>query len=170
MSSKEEALRELLTAINHRDLALTTTLLKQGRVDLNEKLSCYNLPIHCAHSIEFLKLLVSHGADPDKADHNGETPVMQWAWRGAPCELEYLIGLGASLDKKDHSGKTALDHARIRPNNKKGEEIILKALRKREQKAPQENEQKRIALLRDTAARKQAGLRKHLPKTTMRPS
>ena len=62
--------------------------------------------------LEAARLLLDGGADPDRADGNGVTPLMVAAGNGHPEVLRLLLARGAALDTVDPgSGWTAFHDA-----------------------------------------------------------
>jgi ankyrin repeat protein len=59
-------------------------------------------------------LLLSRGADVNKANRTGFTPVHHAVEASAHLALQRLIGAGADLSLKNAAGRTALDLARLR--------------------------------------------------------
>ena len=58
--------------------------------------------------VEIVQLLLSAGADKDKADNNGWTPLI-WAAGGGHVEIvRLLLAAGADKDKADKDGWTPL--------------------------------------------------------------
>jgi len=58
-----------------------------------------------------IRALVSAGADPNRADGAGTTPLMAAASTGRTAALAALADTGADLDVRDRLGRTALDLA-----------------------------------------------------------
>ena len=76
-------------------------------------------PLHTAaglNKIEAVAALISHGADVNARDKNGETPLMLASYHGYAKVVEALLDAGADKELKatsgDDKGKTALDFAR----------------------------------------------------------
>jgi hypothetical protein len=61
-----------------------------------------------------IALLLSRGADVNKANRTGFTPVHHAVEASAHLALQRLIGAGADLSLKNAAGRTALDLARLR--------------------------------------------------------
>jgi ankyrin repeat protein len=64
--------------------------------------------------IEILKTFKRYGANLNTKGDRGNTPLMDAAWWGLPCVIEFLIEEGANPDEKDNEGKAAVDYAKIR--------------------------------------------------------
>ena len=58
-----------------------------------------------------VELLLDRGADKDKADRDGWTPLMAAASSGEVQVVEVLLRRNAALDLQDKKGRTALDLA-----------------------------------------------------------
>jgi ankyrin repeat protein len=68
--------------------------------------------------------LIDRGADVNKKDNFGYTPLIQAAWRGHTDIATLLIEGGADVNTKDNFGYTALIQATV-----KGHTDIIKLLR-----------------------------------------
>lgn len=64
-------------------------------------------------NLEALRLLVSRGGDPDKADHWGNTALHLSAARGHTSCVSFLISFGANLHSLDVDLHTPQDLAAI---------------------------------------------------------
>ena len=76
-------------------------------------------PLHiaaCSNKIEAVAALISHGADVNAREVDGETPLMLASYRGHAKVVEALLDAGADKELKATSGflkgKTALEIAR----------------------------------------------------------
>ena len=58
--------------------------------------------------VETVQLLLSAGADKDKADNDGKTPLIRAAGEGHIETVRLLLSAGADKDKADSDGKTPL--------------------------------------------------------------
>src|SRR5262249_41229898 len=58
-----------------------------------------------------LRVLLTHGADPDASDSHGTTALMAAAEIGNAAGVEVLLQNRAQKDLKDHTGRTAADLA-----------------------------------------------------------
>ena len=59
-----------------------------------------------------VQALVDAGADKDKANNEGETPLYGAAWGGHTEVVQALLDAGADWTKKTQDGKTAMDIAK----------------------------------------------------------
>ena len=59
-----------------------------------------------------MELLIDAGADKEKADNSGHTPLHRAAQRGSLDVLGLLLERGADTHARTKAGKTALDLAR----------------------------------------------------------
>jgi ankyrin repeat protein len=59
-------------------------------------------------NLERVRLLVEQGADKDKGNSDGRTPLFQASCNNHLDVVEYLVEQGASLDKADNYGHTPL--------------------------------------------------------------
>ena len=64
-------------------------------------------------NLELVRLLVEQGADKDKADRVGCTPLFWGCDRGHIDVVKYLVEQGASLDKADSSGVPPISDAHV---------------------------------------------------------
>jgi hypothetical protein len=69
------------------------------------------------------RLLVEHGADPEAADRDGNTPLMVAANAGHDEIVQLLLGQGVQVDRRGPSGTTALMFASL-----VGHESVVHAL------------------------------------------
>ena len=58
--------------------------------------------------------LIQHGANPDRADHNGDTSLHKVARMGCTPEVEVLLEGGADPNKRNNLGQTPLHIAVIK--------------------------------------------------------
>ena len=68
---------------------------------------------------DVVKVLIDGGAEPDKADRYGETPLHKAAENGSLGRtdvVQFLINSGANLDKANNNGKTPLHRAAEKDN------------------------------------------------------
>ena len=67
--------------------------------------------------VNFLKYLVSLGADVNVKDCNGNTPLHKAAWHNSNVEVvKYLVSMKADVNSQNIKGKTPLDWARNNTN------------------------------------------------------
>jgi len=66
--------------------------------------------------------LLESGANPNKENHRGESPLIHAARSDRADIVQALLFFGANLDHKDSKGKTALDYA---IENKRGEVVKI---------------------------------------------
>jgi ankyrin repeat protein len=118
------------TAIQARDLPTLKVLLSHA-VDSNIDTADGEVGALCealsTDNIEIVRMLLSHGADPNKRDKLGRTPLITVVVKGLVTEWEAMINIlldaGADLDATDKEGKTALWHAATH-----GEARVVQAL------------------------------------------
>lgn len=82
-----------------------------------------NTALHAAlvgkRSIEVIRLLLEHGADPEIRDSNGHTPLHTAAFHDNNVEIiRLLLKHGANVNTLDKEGETALSHASKQNNAK----------------------------------------------------
>ena len=70
------------------------------------------------NTLTVVTLLLESGADPNKANHEGETPLIHAAGSDRPDLIQVLLFFGANLDHRDNKGKTAMDHANANNRSK----------------------------------------------------
>ncbi|EAY19380.1 hypothetical protein TVAG_100960 [Trichomonas vaginalis G3] len=72
----------------------------------------------------FLEYFLSHGANINEKDENGETALHKSAWYNSKEAAEVLISHGANINEKDENGETALHNA-ARNNHKEIAEVLI---------------------------------------------
>ena len=87
---RERLARELLNAVNRGDTDKVKTLLESG-ANPNHHSVKDDPPLHYAGNIEIARALVTSGADVDKCDEQGWTPLHFACWRGHKTVVVYLI-------------------------------------------------------------------------------
>ncbi|XP_035666475.1 uncharacterized protein LOC118409514 [Branchiostoma floridae] len=106
---------KLFEAIGRDDIGQAEALLKKG-ADPNLLLPTQGVtPFHLAvgvdHALDFVKLILSYGGNPNVRDEEGTTPVhVAASWGKLKC-LQLLIVNGADPHTIDQEGRTALDMA-----------------------------------------------------------
>ncbi|OUM57241.1 hypothetical protein PIROE2DRAFT_33019, partial [Piromyces sp. E2] len=55
-----------------------------------------------------VKYIIDHGADINKENNDGETPLHFACTNGNENTVKYLVGHGANIDKEDEEGITPL--------------------------------------------------------------
>jgi ankyrin repeat protein len=115
----------------HADIA--RDLIETGKVQPNPVEDNVDLPLHLAvqklqldstTSMDLIKQLLSKGADPDRPDQQGRTPVSYAAGRGSIELVELFLSLGADPDGPDDKNRTPLSYAATR-NCKTLVELLL---------------------------------------------
>jgi len=72
---------------------------------------------------DIIRLFLEKGADPNLADKNSKTPLMNAAYKGNLAIVKMLLEFGADPTLKDYKGQSALDMAQ-----KKGHQDIIQLL------------------------------------------
>ena len=70
-----------------------------------------------------IRLFLEKGANPNLADKNGKTPLMNAAYKGNLAIVKMLMEFGADPNLKDSSGQSSLDKAK-----KKGHQNVIQLL------------------------------------------
>ena len=120
----------LALAAGKGDARVVEILLKAG-ADVNQVDStCYVWgPIHAAMQAgheEIVKILLTHKADPNKADSDGRTVLNIAVGKGSPKMVKLLLEHGAEVDTANKWGTTPLAKAEME-GRKEIVEILLKA-------------------------------------------
>ena len=61
--------------------------------------------------LDIIRYIVEHGADMEKADNYGWTPIITASWKGHLEVVHYLLEQGANRDKANNRGYTSLHWA-----------------------------------------------------------
>ena len=83
------------------------------------------LTIYGGNRLSGVTLLLESGADPNKPNHKGETPLILAAESDRPDLIQLLLMFGAKVEHRDNQGLTALDRAR-KSKRQKAVEVLLK--------------------------------------------
>ena len=103
-----------MTAARDGDLVTVQRLLKEGKVDINEKGWGRNTPLHYAseygqpHIVEFL---LENGAAVDPRQHYAATPLHLASQHGSARVVPILIRYGANMNAVTTSKNTSLHYA-----------------------------------------------------------
>jgi tetratricopeptide (TPR) repeat protein len=124
-------------------LAMGVTWLAVGKVDwstpevrciretaaslLGPKLSCLERAA-AAHDVEWMKSLLGKGANPDRANKQGNTALHSAVGRNFPDGVRLLLQSGADLFRENKKGDTALDLA-IAAKDYESLTVMLKHIR-----------------------------------------
>jgi ankyrin repeat protein len=105
----------LISAARSGDAARVTQLVKQG-ADPNQHTDVNGWPalLHAVHKHQLATAaaLLDAGADPNRGDPHGYTPLMMAAGYGDTDMVKLLLARGASPRVADDRGATPLDYAR----------------------------------------------------------
>ena len=69
-------------------------------------------PLWRVESGSIAKILLEHGADPNKADKYGKTPLHSAAYIGKRVLIKSLIEEGADIGRRDKQGRSPLEVTR----------------------------------------------------------
>jgi ankyrin repeat protein len=83
------------------------------------------LTIYGGNRLAGVTLLLESGADPNKPNHKGETPLILAAESDRADLIQVLLMFGAKVEHRDNQGLTALDRAR-KSKRQKAVEVLLK--------------------------------------------
>ena len=106
----------LLKFMHTKHMPELVPLLQNHGWDIDEGRGVRTLLHHdAAHGHkEKVRILLSHGADPNALDAYGRTALHLVAAKGEPISaIRLLVEAGAQLDAKDRGGKTPLDYATL---------------------------------------------------------
>ncbi len=123
---------QLVNAAANGDISEARSLLQRGApIDYANKRMFGDTALILAvdfHSLEMVKFLVECGADVNKAEQHGRTPLMESTYNHNDSIdiAEYLLAHGARLDIKDRMGMTVFQYVEAEP----GDAQLLAALKK----------------------------------------
>ncbi|XP_026727732.1 transient receptor potential channel pyrexia-like [Trichoplusia ni] len=116
----------LLEAINSLDLQEIERLVKAGAnpnstCGLNNVSACH---LAALRSDDALSLLISYGADKDRSDRLGRTPLHIAAWAGNAKHIALLLGFSKELQDQIENGELCeIIQAQVRKESKKESNI-----------------------------------------------
>lgn len=93
------------------DRAATLRVLLEAGADPNRPNDYGNTPLHYAENVEAARLLLDAGADPDRRNADGETPLLGLMETQEELAL-FLLERGADASLRSLDGETILDKAR----------------------------------------------------------
>jgi uncharacterized protein len=109
----------LFRAVEEDDLDLFKTLVEKG-ADVN--MTCRNIfndgilyklsGRTTANVIEMARILLEHGADPNTANIQGNTPLIRASFHNSIKLCELLVEYGADVNRRNLRGETALSASR----------------------------------------------------------
>ncbi|XP_042518763.1 potassium channel SKOR-like isoform X1 [Macadamia integrifolia] len=103
----------LLEAIKNGHDRVASLLVKKGAtLNIDDAGNCLCKAV-ASGDTDYLKLLLSHGIDPNSKDYNHRTPLHIAAAEGLYLTAKILIEAGASVLSKDRWGNTPLDEAHM---------------------------------------------------------
>ena len=93
----------------HGNLMMANMLLRASRRSVNAEDAMNRIPLHYARTAEFVRLLVDFGADVNKRDVLGQTPLLFHCQQGNREVASALIKLQSSgINSCDHMRKTVV--------------------------------------------------------------
>ena len=102
----------LMLAITDQNLGLVRNLVQEGTVDVNMTTNTTNgTALHTATSlpnVPIMLFLMEQGADKDKTDNYGTSPIYIAARNGTVLAVQCLVEQGADKDNADNKGTTPL--------------------------------------------------------------
>ncbi|EAY12469.1 ankyrin repeat protein, putative [Trichomonas vaginalis G3] len=106
----------------------TAKLLLNRNCDPNKAVRGFTTLHLCAEygseNNEMIKLLIDNGADPNKKDNDGESPLHICAANDKQDKAKFFIENGAEIDLTNNDGYTPLHIATIRKSNKTAKILI----------------------------------------------
>ena len=108
---------DLYDAARVGDLEQVRLLLEQGS-DKNQvggsfKMTALSVAAAQNDHLAIVQYLVEQGADMEKADNHGWTPLISASSRGCIDVVRYLLEQGANRDKANNNGETSLHYAAL---------------------------------------------------------
>jgi len=139
-------------AVSDGDTALVTELLKEGADPDTKLFAAYRINEDGGYSVKMVMplfgrgsykdgaavlpfaamegstgivcALLEHGADVNRADEYGQTPLILAAWSGDVESVRLLLAKQANVDAHDKDGRTALAWARLMKRHEAVEVLI----------------------------------------------
>lgn len=112
-------LPNLTGACRHGDVEATEDFIAVGK-DVNMQDAEGRTPLHyaAAHNhTRVAKVLTDAGANTEVSDTKDNTPLHYAAGYGRVDVVDILLQAGADVSKQNHTGKTALELAKLSPEN-----------------------------------------------------
>ena len=93
-----------------KDVALAKYLIERGaNVNLPDRQ--FRMTPLFSQEAAVARLLVAAGADVNAVSHQGNTPIIWYAYSNYLEGIKYLVSAGADINAVNHDGKTVLDVA-----------------------------------------------------------
>ena len=111
-AARDASKNPLYLAILDGNLRLVQKLVKEDGIDVNMSSKTSNsTALQCAAALGHLPIvqyLLQQGADKDKADKEGTSPLLAAATEGHLSVVQYLLEQGANKDQVDNDGRNSL--------------------------------------------------------------
>jgi len=119
--------REMVPMLLNIGVNPNSSVGSEGKINYTALYKITNQALQTQDEIDYniIRLFLEKGANPNLADKNGKTPLMNASYKGNLTIVKMLLEFGADPNLKDSSGQSALDSAQ-----KKGHQDIIQLLSK----------------------------------------
>ncbi|XP_040574611.1 tonsoku-like protein isoform X1 [Lepeophtheirus salmonis] len=125
LKGETELHRKVKVPGNEREVA--RLIAQSGCVDIEDNANFTPLHEACNHGqLEYVRMLVSAGADVNKESRKGTSPLISAALNGYVDIIEYLLDEGAKPYHQDNDGWSCLDHLKMTDSD--SEDVHFKKL------------------------------------------
>ena len=119
--------REMVPILLNVGVNPNSSVGSEGKINYTALYKITNQALQTQDEIDYniIRLFLEKGVNPNLADKNGKTPLMNASYKGNLAIVKLLLEFGADPTLKDSSGQSALDSAQ-----KKGHQDVIQLLSK----------------------------------------
>ena len=117
--------RQLVPMLLNTGINPNSNVGSSGKINYTALYKITNQALQTQDEIDYdiIRLFLEKGANPNLADKNGKTPLMNASYKGNLAIVKMLLEFGADPTLKDYKGQSALDMAQ-----KKGHQDVIQLL------------------------------------------